>query len=215
MPFMRANTSFLVLVSPLLCMAVGMRPARAASNLLENSPFLPANVASGAAQEVAPLELRSILKEGPDYAFSLYDPAKRLSTWAKLNEAGNEFVIKAFDPEKGIVTVEQKNRTYKLALKESKIVPLIAMPGAVPLIAGAGPGGNQGAVPGGMAPSNQGGPFPFLNRGQAGSAPSLSSEQLRNLEADINRRRELRRQAAAAQPGVNPPAQVGGQPQQR
>jgi hypothetical protein len=35
--------------------------------------------------------------------------------------------------------------------------------------------------------------------------PTLTPEQLRNLEADINRRRELRRQAVAA-PGPGTPA---------
>jgi hypothetical protein len=44
--------------------------------------------------------------------------------------------------------------------------------------------------------------------------PSLTPEQLRNLEADINRRRELRRQAAAAQSAMSPPGQPPGQPQQ-
>jgi len=207
---MRANTSSFALIVPLLVTAVGALPARATSNLLENSPFLPINSAFGVAQETAPLELRSILKEGAGYEFSLYDPAKKLSTWARLNEAGNEFVVKAFDPDKGIATVEQKSRTYKLALKESKITPLSVGGNQMPFAAGMLPGGNQGPVPG-IAPPNQGGPFPFGNRGQPGPTPSLTPEQLRGLEADINRRRELRRQATAAQSAM-PPPQPPGQP---
>jgi hypothetical protein len=211
---MHANAVLLSLIGPLLGMAVAALPVRAASNLLENSPFLPSNLGPGAAQEAAPLELRSILKEGADYEFSLYDPAKRLSTWARVDEPGHEFMVKAFDPGKEIVTVERGNRTYKLVLKESKIIPLASAPSPAPLVAGMPPGGNQGTFPT-MAPPNPGGPFPFGGRNQSGPTPSLTPEQLRSLEADINRRRELRRQAAAGQQAMSPPAQPTGQPQQR
>ena len=213
---MRAIPSIFALIGPLLVGAGATFPARAASNLLENSPFLPINLASGAAQETAPLELRSIVREGDDYEFSLYDPARKASTWARLNEPGRDFVVKAFDPDKEVVTIEQKGRTYRLALKESKIALLASnpYPAQVPSAVGMPPGAPQGSAPG-MAPSNPAGPFPFGIRSQAGPTPSLTPEQLRSLEADINRRRELRRQAAAAQPGMPPPAAATGQPQQR
>jgi hypothetical protein len=213
MSLMHANASLLSLTGLLLGVAVAVLPAPAASNLLENSPFLPTNIASGAAQEAAPLQLRSILKEGADYEFSLYDPAKKLSTWARLDEPGHDFMVKAFDQGKETVTVERGGRTYKLALKESKIIQLASAPGPSPLIAGMPPGGNQGISPT-MSPPNPAGPFPFGNRNQSGPMPSLTPEQLRNLEADINRRRELRRQAAAAQSAMSPPGQPPGQPQQ-
>src|SRR5512146_1302867 len=116
------------------------RPLVAESNLLDNSPFLPPNVAGAVGAGAAPLELRSVLKAGGEYEFSLYDTAKRQSTWVKLNETGHDFVVKAFDPANDSVTVEQQNRTYKLALKEAKIVPLavVAVPNAnqVPLMPG-------------------------------------------------------------------------------
>jgi len=63
---MRANASFLSWIGPLLGVAIAALPLQATSNLLENSPFLPGNVAAGAAQNSAPLELRSILKQGGD-----------------------------------------------------------------------------------------------------------------------------------------------------
>lgn len=104
------------------------------SNLLENSPFLPTGQAAAAAQQSAPLELRSIVKEGGQYEFSLYDAAKRQSTWIRLNEPGTDFLVKAFDPANNVVTVEQHSRIYTLALKEGKIAPSAISP--TPLLAG-------------------------------------------------------------------------------
>ena len=186
------------LILPLLGMVPLVLPVQAGSNLLENSPFLPPNVsAAGAAQETAPLELRSVLKAGGEYEFSLYDPAKKQSTWARLNEPGHDFVVKAYDPEKDTVTVELRNRTFKLTLKEAKIAQLSTAPGQPPAAVAAGP------QP--VAGRGQPGPTP-PGRDQSGAAPALTPEQLRNLQADINRRRELRRQATAS-PGPATPAQ--------
>jgi hypothetical protein len=199
---------------PLFGLMVLARPLAADSSLLENSPFLPPNVSGAAGAGSAPLELRSVVREGGEYEFSLYDTAKRQSTWVKLNEPGHDFVVKAYDPANESVTVEQQNRTYKLALKEVKIVPLavVAVPGVI-----------QPQPPGGMPPGavpligtrmQTGPPMPGMGRGPnaVGPVPSLTPEQLRNLEADINRRRELRRQAAAA---MAQPSPVAPQNQQR
>jgi hypothetical protein len=212
---MRALASIRSLLLPLLAVAAGALPVRAGSNLLENSPFLPPNTSAGAAQEASPLELRSILRAGGDFEFSLYDPAKKLSTWARLNESGHDFVVKAYDPEKEIVTVERRSRTYKLALKEAKIVPLIVVPGQAPGMAGMPPAGMApGSGPMGPGAPGQMGPMQIGGRGPVGPTPSLTPEQLRSLETDINRRRELRRQAAAP-PGSMPQAQPSTPPQQR
>lgn len=202
-------------VAPLLSVAALALPASAASNLLENSPFLPPNVSGATAgRDAAPLELRSIVKADGDYEFSLYDTAKRQSTWARLNEPGHDFVIKAFDAGRDTITVEQQNRTYKLALKEARIVPLNIMPVANQpasigtVLPGAPPGGARNQ-PGATAVGEQRIP------GQPGSPPTLTPEQLRNLEADINRRRELRRQAAASLAQPSQPQPVSPQPQRR
>lgn len=195
-------------IVPLLSAAAMALPLSAGSNLLENSPFLPPNSAGAAAREATPLELRSILRDGADYEFSLYDTAKKQSTWVRLNEPGHDFVVKAYDADRETVTVEQQNRTYNLTLKEARIVPLnmAAVPNQPPAITvitrqGAAPGaGNY--RPGAPAMNDR-------NQGQPGSPPTLTPEQLNDLEADINRRRELRRQAAAAmaQPGQAQPQQ--------
>jgi hypothetical protein len=193
---MVANIQRLIL--PLLGMVPLVLPVQAGSNLLENSPFLPPNVsAAGAAQDAAPLELRSVLKAGGEYEFSLYNPAKKQSTWARLNEPGYDFVVKAYDPEKDTVTVELRNRTFKLTLKEAKITQLSTASVQPPAAVAAGP------QP--VAGRGQPGPTP-PGRDQSEPASVLTPEQLRNLQADINRRRELRRQATTS-PGPTTPAQ--------
>jgi len=187
-------------LAPLLGAVALAAPLPAASGLLDSSPFLPPNAPAGAAaKDAAPLELRSILKDGGEYEFSLYDTGRKQSTWAKLNEPGHDFMVKAFDPDKETVTVEQQNRTYKLALKEARIVPLNMVPagnqGPVPTLASfpqppqpGGPRGQPGTATAASAPG----------AGPPGAPSTLTPEQIRNLEADINRRRELRRQAAAS-----------------
>lgn len=137
------------LTAPLAGLLLTAVPALAASNLLENSPFLPTEGGDHAvAQPAVSLELRSIVKEGGQYQFSLYDGLKKRSTWVGLNEPSKEFLIRAFDAANGTVTVEQQGRTYALSLKEAKIGLLLPSAGG-PSTAGAqGPsGGNMPPLP--------------------------------------------------------------------
>ncbi len=194
---MSAVATMRSLLISLVAVVIAAPGLRAESNLLEDSPFLPPNVSGAAAEGAEPLELRSIFRVGGVYQFSLFDKAKKESTWVTLNESGHSFVVKAYDPATETVTVEQQNRTYRLALKEARIVPMavVAGPGQT------GPNGvvRQGVLPGGAR--GMPGPVPIAVRGQGPTGaptPMLTPEQLRNLEADINRRRELRRQAAAS-----------------
>jgi hypothetical protein len=191
---MRLVVPFPRLILLLAGLAVLACPGRAGSNLLDNSPFLPPNSLTGGATEAAPLELRSILKAGGSYQFSLFDTSNRQSVWVGLNEAGHDFVVKGFDAGNNAITVEQRGRTYKLTLKEAKIALLATVPTAAPGAAPGAPGGPNAAFP-----------PPGAALGPRGPVPALTPEQLRNLEADINRRRELRRRAMAA-PGTPAPA---------
>jgi hypothetical protein len=208
---MRAVPSLQHLILPLLGMVLVTLPAPAGSNLLENSPFLPPNNALGAAQEATPLELRSILKAGNVYEFSLYDTAKKQSTWVGLNEAGHDFLVKTFDPANNSVTVEQRSRTYKLTLKEAKIALLSTPPGPP-----GSTGGPPGSLVGGVLQTGTGpqfqSPAGTIGRNQPGPIPALTPEQLRNLEADINRRRELRRQATVSPAPLSTAQPPSGQP---
>jgi hypothetical protein len=106
------------------CAAGASLPLQAESSLLQNSPFLPTGQLAGTTQEAAPLELRSIIKDGGRYEFSLYDSAKKRSTWVTLQEPGHDFLVKAFDPANDAVTVEHRSRTYTLTLRDAKIIPL-------------------------------------------------------------------------------------------
>ena len=119
--------------------------ARAESNLLKNSPFLPTDQAAASSQQSAPLELRSIVMENGQFEFSLYDPAKKQSTWIKLNEPSHNLLVKTFDPVNNVVTVEHHSQTYTLALKEGRAIPLFAAP--APLFAAPDPQSpNSGSV---------------------------------------------------------------------
>lgn len=167
---------------------------------MEESPFLPPNSGAGGGEtKHHPLELRGIFKDGSHFEFSIYDTAKKQSVWVKLDQPGHDFVVRAYDSGKQAVTVEQQHQTYVLTLSKSKIVPLkmSSAPGR------STPGVRKpaGPMPPGMRRfPNQQGRGPSVVRGPNGVPipTALTPEQLRNLEADINRRRELRRQAAAA-----------------
>jgi hypothetical protein len=96
--------------------------AHAASNLLEYSPFLPPSVAAQTSiQEPSQLELRSIVLENGQREFSLYDTAKKQSTWARLNESGHDFLIRNYNAATETVTVEKGSCFVVLTLKEAGI----------------------------------------------------------------------------------------------
>lgn len=198
---MRAARIVRLMLISAVVLAAGVRPSPAADGLLENSPFLPPASAAGAAgQGSHPLELRGIFRDGDTYEFSIYDTVKKRSQWVTLDEPGRDFMVKAYDAGKQAVTIEQQQQTYVLTLTKAKITPLHLAPGPrrrAPGLPTAGP-------PRGGTPGHPGFVRPGPN-GRAGGGPmrvprpsTLSPEQLRRLEADINRRRELRRQAAAA-----------------
>ena len=104
--------------------ALATLAAPAESNLLEDSPFAPAGSTGNAAASPAPLELRSVVEEKGQYEFSLYDPARKESTWVTLNEPGHGFRVTNFDAARATVVVEQGGRRFPLTLKEVAIVPL-------------------------------------------------------------------------------------------
>jgi hypothetical protein len=173
----------MALMVPLWSALILVPSVQAGSNLLENSPFLPAGQLAGAAQETAPLELRSIVKDGGGYEFSLYDPARRQSIWVGLKEPGHEFLVKAFDPATDAITVEQRNRTYTLTLKEARITPLMATPGA------------PTAVNGSVAQLE-----PAIQAGQNNELTPQEEQILRRREAIVQRLRESRRRAGDSFP---------------
>ena len=176
----------------------------ASSNLVENSPFIPADgsAATAANPESLPLELCSVVKLGDDYEFSIYDPATKKSTWARLNEDGHGFVVKAYEAESNTVTVDLQGRILKLPLRQAKIISLGTAPGPVPptmLVP------RPGVTTAGPVPQ-------YIGRGQ-GPVPTarsaLTPEQVRTLEAAVQQRRAMRNAAA---PGANQAAPLNPSP---
>ena len=152
------------------------------ADLAQSSPFLPLSLtaAGGPAGPAGPVELRGIMSNSDGTAYCIYDTAKKTSAWVKLNEAGNDFVVRSADPAGDSVTVDFRGQSLKLVLRTAKV-------------ASAGAGG-AGAAP---APPNTDSSAVVLN-------PSPVDEQ-RRLDAvaqEVRRRRlERERAAQAAQPG--------------
>jgi hypothetical protein len=160
-------------LSACLSLALGLA-ARAA----DISPFMPPAAASAATAVTpdSPLELRGIMADGGAYMFSIYDSARKASTWARLNESGREFVIKSHDEARDIITVEQNGRQLTLALKVAKVA--------------SAPAGAPRPVAGPNLPAPVGGPV-VLN-----PTPADEQRRLEAVAAEVRRRRALREQAA-------------------
>jgi hypothetical protein len=175
-----------------------------ADTLSGSSPFLPPSTGGEAATAStdAALELRGIMGADDQLRFSIYDPAKHMSSWKRLNEPGHEFVVRSYDASRDAVTVDYQGRSLTLMLKTAKVA---SAPASGPPIAGA-------------APQPVGGPV-VLN-----PTPADEQRRLEAIAAEVNRRRMIRQQAlqasraAAGQPGRNPaipPPQPVPQNQQR
>ena len=147
------------------------------ADLAQSSPFLPLSLtaAGGPAGPAGPVELRGIMSNSDGTAYCIYDTAKKTSAWVKLNEAGNDFVVRSADPAGDSVTVDFRGQSLKLVLRTAKVA-------------------SAGAAP---APPNTVSSAVVLN-------PSPVDEQ-RRLDAvaqEVRRRRlERERAAQAAQPG--------------
>lgn len=151
-------------------------------NLLKNSPFgTPAVRTSEQEKFDTGLEFRGILSDGGEKFFSLHDLRTQTASWVGLNEPGFRFLVRHYDPARSTVEVECEGRLVTLALKPSKILPLIPAP--------AGSGDVTGAAP----------------------TASPDEEQVRaaKVMAEVRQRRLLRQQAieaAANAPVVPDPA---------
>ena len=155
------------------------------------SPFLPQSAAAGAVTDNSPIELRGIQSTPSGVLFGLYDPVKKQGGMVKLNEAGRDFTVRAYDAANDAVTVEYQGRVLSLALKSSKIE---SMPAMAPVAA--------------MPPR----PIPGQ---QIASAPTVDeAKRLEAVAAEVARRRQ-QRQAAMQQTPQAPgqgPAPVQQQP---
>ncbi|HMD61612.1 MAG TPA: hypothetical protein VKG78_09280 [Opitutaceae bacterium] len=181
------NLAVLAVLSATVALACAV-PLRA--DLAQASPFLPppGSAAPGAqAGPSGPVELRGIMSTPAGAAYCIYDTAKKTSAWVGLNEAGNDFVVKAADPDSDSVTVDFQGRSLRLVLRTAKV-------------ASAGAGGS------GVAPAASPSSPVVLN-------PSAADEQ-RRLDAVSQevRRRRLEREKAAQAARDTGQAPVNGPP---
>jgi len=155
------------------------------ADLAQASPFLPLNSAAAAGQSgpAGPVELRGIMSTSDGVAYCIYDTAKKTSAWVRLNEGGNDFVVRSADPAGDSVTVDFQGRSMRLVLRTAKVAS-----------AGSGGSGVAPAVPGAVSSSV------VLN-------PSPADEQKRlDAVAQEVRRRRLERERAAQGGGQAPGA---------
>jgi prepilin-type N-terminal cleavage/methylation domain-containing protein len=105
-----------------------LAPGADVQNLLQTSPFAPVAVTNAPGQAAASLEFRGVFADQGEYFFSLYDTATRRGAWVALNEPGNPFTVRAYDPANETVTAEYQGRTLQLTLKTAKILVSAASP---------------------------------------------------------------------------------------
>jgi hypothetical protein len=152
-----------------------------AQQLSASSPFLPAGSAAtgpGGSTPGGAIELRGEMSTSEGMQFCIYDTTKKVSTWVKENEKGNDFLVKAHDANNDSVTVAYQGRTMFLRLKETKVASS------------------------GLAAA------PTLNNGMVGQPlPADDAQKIQAIAAEVARRRMLREQdlQKANAPGAPPP----------
>jgi hypothetical protein len=140
---MAARHPIIVLQGIVLLAAASLAEA-ARADLAANSPFSPAGTAGpgAAAAAAGPIELRGMTSMGGQASFLIYDVNKKKDIWVGMNEAGNDFVVRAVDPGSDAVTVDYQGHSMKLELHTSKVAssgnampPTGVAPGASPAVA--------------------------------------------------------------------------------
>jgi hypothetical protein len=160
-----------------------------AAQLADKSPFLPGGVAAaGAAGGSGSLEYRGFLETKGGRQFRLYDPARKLGVWVRLNEPNQELGVtaKRYDGHEATLTIEQQGKVVTLAERQSRVIsgaapaapaPVVAVPTVAPAV-------TQSVV---------------LN-----PTPADEQRRLDAVAAEVQRRRALREQAAPAAPQPAP-----------
>lgn len=167
----------------------------ARAELSVTSPFLPPQTqAITAATAPTPLELRGVTAIGGTTMFSIYDPIKKVGTWVKLNESGNPFAVRDYDPDKDAVTIDYQGRTLNVTMRSPKIAvaaaPLVPNPSplTVPI------------VPSGLPIRTATNVLPVPN-----PTPTAEAAKLADWTNEIQKRRDARNQVGGT---VSPPAPI-------
>lgn len=155
------------------------------AQLAAKSPFQPPQAAATNTPTAgAPLEFRAYMETNDGVQFRIYDPAKKIGTWIKLNEKNSDFdvVAKQHDDGQQTLTIEHQGKTLTLAQRTAKVVSsgMASMPMPPPVA---------------IAPSNV---SPAVTQAVVlNPTPADEQRRLDAVAAEVARRRALREQASA------------------
>ncbi|MSU47661.1 MAG: hypothetical protein EXS37_00940 [Opitutus sp.] len=157
----------------------------AGAQLAAKSPFVaPQAAAATAATAGAPLEFRGFIATGEGMQFRVFDPAKKMGAWIKLNERNSEFDVVAKEYNDGAKTliVEHQGRTLTLAERQAKVVSSGSAAQAMP------------PPPMPQPPSNV--PAAVTQSVVLNPTPADEQNRLEAVASEVARRRALREQAS-------------------
>lgn len=174
------------------------------AQLASNSPFLPPQTAGPGPTQGAPLQYHGYMVTPEGTQYRVYDPARKTGAFLKVNERdGNlDVVVKQFDANNDMLTIEHQGRTLTLEERKAKIV---SMGSAQPMALPAPPQGPINVMPA------------VTQSVVVNPTPAEEQRRLEAVAAEVSRRRALREQAQqqinqggspqiAIQPPVQPPA---------
>lgn len=178
---------------------LALAATRTQAQLAANSPFLPsASSGAVAVTEGAAIELRGVMEMREGLSFCIFDPAKKVSTWTRLNQKGYDFLVKSYDAAHETVTVDYAGRTLTLAMRAVKV---------------ASSGQASAPLPSSGAPNM---PAAVTQNVVLNPTPADEQARLEAVATEVRRRRALREQASIqAANGVQaaPAAPPADQPQ--
>lgn len=155
---------------------------RGGAELATTSPFLPTPAANSATPTAgAPVEFRGSMEGRDGVKVRIYDPARKIGAWLRLNERDPniDFVAKQYNADRQTVSGDYQGRPLTLAQHEAKVVSSGAgMPNVMNM----------------QLPQN---PMPAAIANSVVVNPTPADEQ-RRLDAvatEVARRRALREQA--------------------
>jgi hypothetical protein len=154
------------------------------AQIAAKSPFMPPQSASNAGPTAgAPLEYRGFIETGEGMQFRVYDPAKKVGTWVKLNERNPEFdvVVKQHDNLQKTLVIEHQGKTLTLAEREAKVVSSGSAAAAMP--------------PPVAAPVQTNVPPAVTQAVVLNPTPADEQRRLDAVAAEVARRRAMREQA--------------------
>jgi hypothetical protein len=127
--------------------APGLTAAAEERTLVHQSPFGRADaVAENAGTPSPELELRGIMSTPSGIQYCIYDPGRKSSVWASVEDAGNGFLVRSGNPDQDEVTIQEDGRTVTLRMHEGKVTaaqaeqPAQQAPAASPVAARRRPG---------------------------------------------------------------------------